>query len=106
MRVPGQKAGERMGETDDEAGWLTYSEAEEVLGSTAEAVRRRARRYSWPRLSPNLPSEHARVRVPEIPSTARERPPVLDEHSTMPGRQVPRGPAGTAQVGAHAARGI
>ena len=35
-----------MGETDGQGGWLTYSEAAEVLGSTAEAVRRRARRYN------------------------------------------------------------
>ena len=38
-----------MVEADSESGWLTYSEAAEVLGSSAEAVRRRARRYNWPR---------------------------------------------------------
>ena len=93
-----------MGETDGQGGWLTYSEAAEVLGSTAEAVRRRARRYNWPRLRPNLPGEHARVRVLETPGTARERPPAPDEHSTLPDGQMPAVSAGTTQVSTDSAR--
>ena len=78
-----------MAETDGDGGWLTYSEAAELLGTTAEAVRRRARRYNWPRMRPNLPGEPARVQVPEMPGLARMRPPAPDEHSTMPDGRMP-----------------
>jgi len=86
-----------MDEADGQDGWLTYSEAAERLRSTAEAVRRRARRYNWPRLRPNLPGEYARVRVPEMPASARVCPPAPDEHSTVPDGQVPGAPPGSAQ---------
>jgi hypothetical protein len=100
-----------MVETDGEGGWLTYNEAAELLGTTVEAVRRRARRYNWPRMRPNLPGEHARVRLPEMPTRARARPPkpdgqaaVPDEHSLMSDGQVPTGALGSAQVGDDRAR--
>jgi hypothetical protein len=93
-----------MAETDGEGSWLTYSEAAERLGSTAEAVRRRARRYNWPRMRPNLPGEPARVRVPELPAAARVCPPAPDEHSAMPDGQMPGVTAGAAQVGTDPAR--
>ena len=43
--------------------WLTYQEAAEQLGSTAEAVRYRALRGKWPRRRGN--DGRARVQIPE-----------------------------------------
>jgi hypothetical protein len=52
-----------------DTGWLTYSEAAERLGSTAEAVMYRAIRGKWPRMRGN--DGRARVQVPdERPSAA------------------------------------
>jgi hypothetical protein len=66
-----------MADTDDhDGGWITYAEAAALLGITAEAVRTRARRYGWPRMRPNLPGGHARVRLPEQTAPARPRPAV------------------------------
>ena len=51
-----------------DSGWLTYREAAERLGSTAEAVRYRALRGKWPRMRGN--DGRARVQVPdERPNT-------------------------------------
>jgi hypothetical protein len=88
-----------MVESDGDGGWLTYSEAAELLGTTAEAVRRRARRYNWPRMRPNLPGEPARVQVPEMPGPARHRPPSPDGRSMMPDGQLPEVAAGSARAG-------
>jgi hypothetical protein len=44
--------------------WLTYREAAERLGITAEAVARRARRHKWPKLLPNRPGNPVRIQVP------------------------------------------
>ena len=46
-----------------EGDWLTYREAAERLGSTAEAVRYRALRGKWPRRRGN--DGRARVQIPE-----------------------------------------
>jgi len=46
-----------------DSGWLTYREAAERLGSTAEAVRYRALRGKWPRMRGN--DGRARVQVPD-----------------------------------------
>jgi len=46
-----------------DSGWLTYREAAERLGSTAEAVRYRAIRGKWPRMRGN--DGRARVQVPD-----------------------------------------
>ena len=46
-----------------EGDWLTYREAAERLGSTAEAVRYRALRGNWPRLRGN--DGRARVQIPD-----------------------------------------
>lgn len=46
-----------------DSGWLTYREAAERLGSTAEAVRYRAIRGKWPRIRGN--DGRARVQVPD-----------------------------------------
>ena len=43
--------------------WLTYQEAAEQLGSTAEAVRYRVLRGKWPRRRGN--DGRARVQIPE-----------------------------------------
>ena len=45
--------------------WLTYAEAAERLGSTAEAVRYRAMRGRWPRQRGN--DGRARVQLPDAP---------------------------------------
>jgi len=44
--------------------WLTYREAAERLGITADAVARRARRRQWPKLLPNRPGNPIRIQVP------------------------------------------
>jgi type VI protein secretion system component VasF len=44
--------------------WLTYREAAERLGITADAVARRARRHKWPKLQPNRPGNPVRIQVP------------------------------------------
>jgi hypothetical protein len=45
--------------------WLTYAEAAEQLGSTAEAIRYRAMRGRWPRQRGN--DGRARVQLPDAP---------------------------------------
>jgi hypothetical protein len=45
--------------------WLTYTEAADLLGISPEAVRQRARRYKWPRRTPNEHGAVARVLVPD-----------------------------------------
>jgi hypothetical protein len=45
--------------------WLTYAEAAELLGISSEAVRQRARRYKWPRRTPNEHGAVAKVLVPD-----------------------------------------
>jgi hypothetical protein len=52
-----------------EGAWLTYREAAERLGSTAEAVRYRAIRGKWPRRRGN--DGRARVQIPEEPNPVR-----------------------------------
>jgi hypothetical protein len=49
--------------------WLTYREAAERLGSTAEAVRYRAQRGRWPRTRGN--DGRARIQLPEDPNPVR-----------------------------------
>ena len=66
-----------------EGDWLTYREAAERLGSTAEAVRYRALRGNWPRLRGN--DGRARVQIPDdahpvrTPSEPRSDHPALVE---------------------------
>jgi hypothetical protein len=52
-----------------EDAWLTYREAAERLGSTAEAIRYRALRGKWPRRRGN--DGRARVQVPDEPNPVR-----------------------------------
>jgi DNA primase len=52
-----------------ESGWLTYQEAAERLGSTAEAVRYRALRGKWARIRGN--DGRARVQLPDEPNPVR-----------------------------------
>src|SRR6266481_7422419 len=54
----------RQGVAMIEPQWLTYREAAERLGITAEAVARRARRHKWPKLMPNRPGNPVRIQVP------------------------------------------
>jgi hypothetical protein len=49
--------------------WLSYREAAERLGSTAEAVRYRALRGKWPRRRGN--DGKARIQLPEHPNPVR-----------------------------------
>ena len=48
----------------DSESWLTYAEAGELLGISAEAVRQKARRHKWPRRTPNTYGSLALVQVP------------------------------------------
>jgi len=48
----------------DSESWLTYAEAAELLGISAEAVRQKARRHKWPRRTPNTYGSLAQVQVP------------------------------------------
>ena len=52
-----------------EGDWLTYREAAERLGSTAEAIRYRALRGKWPRRRGN--DGRARVQLPDEPNPVR-----------------------------------
>ena len=52
-----------------EGEWLTYREAAERLGSTAEAVRYRALRGKWPRRRGN--DGRARIELPDDPNPVR-----------------------------------
>ena len=45
--------------------WVTYREAGQLLGISANAVRVRAQRARWPRRVPNMPGAPTLVRVPE-----------------------------------------
>jgi hypothetical protein len=48
----------------DSESWLTYAEAGELLGISAEAARQKARRHKWPRRTPNTYGSLAQVQVP------------------------------------------
>jgi hypothetical protein len=49
--------------------WVTYREAGQLLGISANAVRVRAQRARWPRRLPNMPGAPTLVRVrPGAPS--------------------------------------
>jgi hypothetical protein len=52
-----------MGESD-EGRWLTYAEAGELLGISAQAARMFAKRHGWARRTPNAYGERAQVLVP------------------------------------------
>ena len=47
----------------DQGRWLTYAEAGELLGISADAARLRARRQGWSRRTPNKHGATARVLV-------------------------------------------
>jgi len=49
----------------DQGRWLTYAEAGEVLGISADAARLRARRQGWSRRTPNEYGATAHVLMPE-----------------------------------------
>ena len=55
--------------------WLTYAEAGELLGISAEAARAMARRNKWPRRTPNEHNAPARVLIPSDRPVAHPRPP-------------------------------
>jgi hypothetical protein len=58
----------------DEGGeWLTYAEAGQALGISAEAARQLAKRRGWPRRTPNEHNAPAKVCVPKAAKT-RQRP--------------------------------
>jgi hypothetical protein len=60
---------------DQDAGgeWLTYAEAGQALGISAEAARQLAKRRGWPRRTPNEHNAPAKVCVPKAAKT-RQRP--------------------------------
>ena len=53
-----------MPESDQER-WLTYVELGQLLGISSTAARMHAKRRGWPRRSPNMIGERARVLVPD-----------------------------------------
>jgi hypothetical protein len=53
-----------MTESDQER-WLTYVELGRLLGVSSTAARMHAKRRGWPRRSPNMIGDHARVLVPD-----------------------------------------
>ena len=56
--------------------WITYRQAGELLGISANAVRVRAQRARWPRRVPNMPGAPTLVRVPEEVLVRPSAPPV------------------------------
>ena len=61
--------------------WLTYREAADRLGITADAVARRARRHKWPKLLPNRPGNPVRI---QVPADQLDRPPPPEAPPTPP----------------------
>ena len=53
-----------MSESQDDR-WLTYVELGQLLGCTPTAARMYARRHGWPRRTPNMYGDRARVLVPD-----------------------------------------
>src|SRR5256885_17159604 len=49
----------------DHGRWLTYADAGEVLGITAQAARMLAKRRGWSRRTPNAYGDRALVQVPD-----------------------------------------
>src|SRR5256885_2381339 len=49
----------------DHGRWLTYADAGEVLGITAQAARMLAKRRGWARRTPNAYGDRALVQVPD-----------------------------------------
>jgi len=62
-RMNGDRSGDHMLELDQQR-WLTYAEAGELLGISAQAARMLAKRRAWPRRTPNAYGDRALVLVP------------------------------------------
>jgi hypothetical protein len=77
--------------------WVTYREAGQLLGISANAVRVRAQRARWPRRLPNMPGAPTLVRVPE---EVRVRPgaPSVPRLSGERAGHAPTGPDGPEQA--------
>jgi len=77
--------------------WVTYREAGQLLGISANAVRVRAQRARWPRRLPNMPGAPTLVRVPE---EVRVRPsaPAVPRPSGERAGHAPTGPDGREQA--------
>src|SRR5206468_5741299 len=82
----------RQGVAMIEPQWLTYREAAERLGITADAVARRARRHKWPKLLPNRPGNPVRIQVPGDQFN-RPTPPALPPPPDAPPPDNPPPPA-------------
>ena len=76
--------------------WLTYREAAERLGITADAVVRRAGRHKWPKLLPNRPGNPVRIQVPGD-QFHRSTPPALPPPPDAPPPDNPP-PPGDAEL--------
>jgi hypothetical protein len=72
----------------DQGRWLTYAEAGQLLGVSAQAVRMLAKRRGWSRRTPNAYGDRARVLVPDDanvqPRSATERSTFADHMITDP----------------------
>ena len=62
--VYADRSGGIMPEADHER-WLTYAEAGQLLGISGAAARMLAKRRGWPRRTPNMHGDRARVLVPD-----------------------------------------
>jgi hypothetical protein len=68
-----------MSESDEER-WLTYAEAGQLLGISSAAARMLAKRRGWPRRTPNMYGDRARVLVPDD-ADVQPRSPLYAERS-------------------------
>ena len=73
-------SGEIVRESDQEH-WLTYAELGQLLGISSAAARMHAKRRGWPRRSPNMIGDRARVLVP-ADATVQPRSALFDERAS------------------------
>jgi hypothetical protein len=62
--------------------WLTYAEIGELFGITSSAARMLAKRRGWPRRTPNMYGDRARVLVPDD-AVVQPRAASSDEHTAQ-----------------------
>jgi hypothetical protein len=89
-----------MFESDEER-WLTYAEAAQLLGISAAAARMLAKRRGWPRRTPNMYGDRARVLVP-VDATVQPRSASYAERSGHVITGDREGPNGRDQVNVRA----
>jgi hypothetical protein len=73
--------------------WLTYAEVGQLLGISAAAARMLAKRRDWPRRTPNMYADRARVLVPDDPAVQPRSAPYAEPsaHVSTSDREGPNG---------------